>query len=116
MRQAILFFLLLITITTRAQLTGTKTIPGDYTSMAAAVADLNFNGVGTGGVTFNITAGYTETGNFTITATGTAANPIVFQKNGAGANPLFTAAIGTGWDAVSNTSIGQNLLYKISGV
>ena len=100
MRQAILFFLLLITITTRAQLTGTKTIPGDYTSMAAAVADLNFNGVGTGGVTFNITAGYTETGNFTITATGTAANPIVFQKNGAGANPLFTAAIGTGWDAV----------------
>lgn len=83
-----------------AQLTGIKTIPGDYASIAAAVSDLNTNGVGGGGVTFNIAAGYTETGNHTITATGTAANPIIFQKNGIGTNPTFTAGVGTGWDAI----------------
>jgi hypothetical protein len=83
-----------------AQLTGIKTIPGDYISMASAVSALNANGVGAGGVTFNIASGYTETGNFTITASGTVSNPIVFQKSGAGANPIFTAGTGTGWDAV----------------
>ncbi|GAA4382370.1 ESPR-type extended signal peptide-containing protein [Hymenobacter koreensis] len=79
-----------------AQLTGTKTIPGDYTSLSAAITDLNTAGVGAGGVTFNIAAGYTETAaNLQITATGTAANPIVFQKTGSGANPLVTAATGS---------------------
>ena len=37
-----------------AQLSGIKTIPGNYATIAAAVADLNTNGVGTGGVTFNV--------------------------------------------------------------
>ncbi|GAB3830642.1 hypothetical protein GCM10028821_19310 [Hymenobacter jeollabukensis] len=79
-----------------AQLTGTKAIPGDYASLSAAITDLNTAGVGTGGVTFNVAAGYTETAaNLTITATGTAANPIVFQKSGAGANPLISAGVGT---------------------
>ena len=75
-----------------AQLTGTKTIPGDYATISAAVTDLNTQGVGAGGVTFNVTAGYTESiaAPITITATGTAGNAIVFQKNGAGANPLIT--------------------------
>jgi hypothetical protein len=91
-----------------AQLTGVKTIPGDYATITAAVTDLNTAGVGTGGVTFNIAAGYTETAaNLTITATGTSANPIVFQKSGAGNNPLITA--GTG---VSTTLDG---IIKLSG-
>lgn len=80
-------------------LTGTKTIPGTYATLALAIADLNTQGVGAGGVIFNVAAGHTETfgsptaGN--ITATGTAANPITFQKDGAGANPLITAGTGT---------------------
>jgi hypothetical protein len=92
------FFLLLQA--SKAQLTGVKTIPGDYASITAAVTALNAGGVGAGGVTFNIAAGYTETGNNTITATGTAANPIIFQKSGAGVNPTITAGVGAGWDAI----------------
>jgi hypothetical protein len=80
-----------------AQLTGIKTIPGDYIGIAAAVTDLNVQGVGSGGVTFNVAAGHTETlsGKITMTATGTAANPIIFQKSGAGANPVLTSYVGT---------------------
>jgi len=78
-----------------AQLTGTKTIPGDYTTIAAAATAVNTSGVGGGGVTFNVAAGHTETGNIRITATGTDANQIVFQKTGVGANPTITAGIGT---------------------
>lgn len=80
-------------------LTGVKTIPGSYTDIASAISDLNANGVGTGGVIFNIAAGYTETISATlaVTATGTAANPITFRKDplGSGANPLVTAYVGT---------------------
>ncbi|MCX6162110.1 MAG: right-handed parallel beta-helix repeat-containing protein, partial [Ignavibacteriae bacterium] len=80
-----------------AQLSGTKTIPGDYATITAAITDLNTQGVGAGGVTFNVAAGFTETAsNLVITATGTSANPIVFQKSGAGANPLITAGVGVG--------------------
>ena len=83
----------------QAQLSGAKAIPGDYATVAAAITALNAQGVGAGGVTFNIAAGYTETfGSPTagaITATGTAANPVVFQKSGAGANPKITAGVGT---------------------
>jgi hypothetical protein len=39
------------------QLTGIKNIPGDYPNVTAAVTDLNLQGVGAGGVTFNIAAG-----------------------------------------------------------
>jgi hypothetical protein len=94
-----------------AQLTGIKTIPGDYPSIAAAIAALNTNGVGSGGVTFSIAAGYTETAsNLAIAITTnqpTASNPVVFQKSGTGANPLITAAPG----------ISQNLdgIIKLSG-
>ncbi|HWQ80651.1 MAG TPA: hypothetical protein VN514_00135, partial [Ignavibacteria bacterium] len=41
-------------------LTGTKTIPGDYATIKTAVNALNTYGVGTGGVTFNVSAGYSE--------------------------------------------------------
>jgi len=88
-------------------LTGTKTIPGDYATIAAAITDLNALGVGPGGVTFNVTAGHLETisATLSVTATGTASNPIVFQKSGAGANPLITAyggGVGTPSTAVQD--------------
>lgn len=102
MKRGILIFLLMLFTYgfSFAQLTGIKNIPGDYPSLAAAVADLNVAGVGPGGVTFNISAGYTETfasaTSGLITATGTASDPIVFQKAGIGANPVVTAPVGLG--------------------
>ena len=81
-----------------SQLTGIKSIPGDYLTIQAAIAALNTSGVGAGGVTFNVAAGHIET--FTsgtaglITATGTAANPVVFQKSGVGNNPRITSGSG----------------------
>lgn len=86
-----------------AQLTGTKTIPGDYASVAAAISALNTSGAGAGGVTFNVAAGYSETftsltAGLINTTTGSAANPIVFQKSGVGTNPVisgFATAPGT---------------------
>ena len=76
-----------------AQVSGIKTIGVDYLTIAAAVSDLNTNGIGAGGVTINVPAGYTETlsGPIVLTATGTATNPIIIQKSGSGANPLLTA-------------------------
>lgn len=100
MKKYLLLPLIVLSITLKAQLTGIKTIPGDYATITAAITALNTSGVGAGGVTFNIAAGHTETGNNAITATGTAANPIIFQKSGAGTNPTITAGVGTGWDAI----------------
>jgi len=98
MKKLIIFFAaLLISSITFGQLTGTKNIPGDYATLVAAVADLNTVGVGAGGVTFNVAAGYTETitSAISITATGTLPNQIIFQKSGVGANPLITGYVGT---------------------
>jgi trimeric autotransporter adhesin len=90
-----------------AQLTGIKTIPGNYASISAAVTDLNTQGVGAGGVTFNVAAGYSESisSQITITATGTAGNPIIFQKSGAGTNPLVT-----------RTDVGSNATSAIGAL
>lgn len=95
-------------------LTGTKTIPGNYASIAAAIADLNTQGVGSGGVTFNVAAGYTETitAPLSITATGTASNPIIFQKSGSGANPLITAY--TGGTGTPSTAV-QDGIWNLVG-
>jgi len=94
---------LFASVVANAQLTGIKTIPGDYATVAAAVTDLNAQGVGAGGVTFNVAAGYTETiaAVISLTATGTVANPIVFQKSGVGANPVITAYVGTNTPATA---------------
>ncbi len=99
--------MLLSTTNLMAQLTGTKTIPGNYASIAAAITDLNTQGVGAGGVTFNVASGYTEstTAPIIITATGTAANPIVIQKSGTGANPVITR---TDAGTLSGTTLGAN--------
>jgi hypothetical protein len=96
----LLFLLAMVFLfgSTYGQLTGTKSIPGDYASIALAITDLNTLGVGSGGVTFNVAPGYTETFASPtaglITATGTSSDPIIFQKSGAGTNPLITAGIG----------------------
>src|SRR5688500_6321565 len=55
------------------QLTGTRNIPGDYASLALAIADLNAVGVGAGGVTLNLIAGNPQTapsGGYVIGGTG----------------------------------------------
>lgn len=87
-----------------AQLSGIKTIDpagsgvNNYTSFASAVLDLNANGVGAGGVTFNVASGATfnETADLVInTTTSDATKPIVFQKSGSGANPIVAAKTGT---------------------
>ena len=103
MKKKITFFIVLVFLTgifvhnSYAQLTGIKTIPGNYATITAAITDLNTVGVGSGGVTFNVAAGFTETAsNLVITATGTFANQIIFQKSGSGANPLITAGVGVG--------------------
>jgi hypothetical protein len=98
MKKMYLFLIaLLLTQLSFGQLTGTKTIPGDYPTITAAIAALNASGVGTGGVTFNVAAGYTETliARLDLTATGTSSNPIIFQKSGSGADPLITAYAGS---------------------
>ena len=97
-----------------AQLTGTKTIPGNYPTVTLAIADLNTQGVGAGGVTFNIAAGYTETitATLSITATGTSANQIIFQKSGSGTNPLITAY--TGGTGTPGTAV-QDGIWNLVG-
>lgn len=99
---SILVMALLLSAVSFAQpLTGVKTIPGDYPTIAAAITALNTSGVGPGGVTFNVNAGHNEafptaTSGRITTATSSASNPVVFQKSGAGNNPSIRAAAGTG--------------------
>ncbi len=78
-------------------ISGTFSIPGpEYPTIRQAIVAINANGIGTGGVIFNVTENYTETflspTDGIITATGTATDPIIFQKNGPGANPKIIAA------------------------
>jgi len=82
-------------------------IPGNcatsgFSSLASAVKYLNTYGVtGSGAITFNVAAGYTETapkrgirlGSNVFNASQTAATPITFQRASAGTNPLITAGL-----------------------
>src|SRR6187549_2607431 len=78
----------------QAQLTGIKNIPGDYATLAAAITDLNAQGVGAGGVTFNLLAGNPQSvpaGGYVIGDVGSAiltganatsaTKPVIFQGN-----------------------------------
>lgn len=100
----------------RAQISGTKTVPGDYATITAAVGALNTQGIGSGGVTINVAAGFTETIGSTIslTATGTVANPITIQKNPAipGPNPLITAYKG---GTATPASAVQDGIFRLLG-
>ena len=94
LKKSLLLLAIVFSVSTlNAQLTGVKTIPGDYATISAFVADANSVGIGAGGVVVNVAGGHTETSTAVIalTATGTAANPIVIQKSGAGANPIITS-------------------------
>jgi hypothetical protein len=99
-----------------AQLSGTKTIPGDYATIQAAVADLNAQGVGAGGVTFNVAAGHTEStsADIVIDTTTTSGNPIVFQKSGGGANPLVTRT-DNGVLATSTIGGAGDAIFRLEG-
>jgi hypothetical protein len=90
-----IFFLLLTALfaaISNAQLTGTKNIPGDYTSLETAITDLNTQGVGAGGVVLNLLAGNPQiapAGGYVIGGTGSAVlttasatNSIIIQGNG----------------------------------
>ena len=92
---------------TGTEISGTKTIPGDYATIAAAVNELNNGVVGSGGAIINVDAGHTESisSPILLTATGTLANPIVFQKNGTGENPLITR---TDAGSVSTSTLGSH--------
>jgi hypothetical protein len=110
-----------------SQLVGDKYIPGsgganDYANIAAAINAINLQGVGAGGVTFNISNGYTEntTSEILITATATLGNPIIFQKSGIGNNPkitrtdagtITTSAYGGNGDAVIRISGGDYISF-----
>jgi hypothetical protein len=104
------FFLFIILFTNaNAQLTGYKTIDntgsGDYISFAAAIADLNNQGVGPGGVGFYAKADQTFIEPpLVITASGTQNNPIVFGKSGKGANPKIYGLGGT----ISPSTVKEN--------
>ena len=95
-------------VATPVPLSGIYYIPAGtpgYPTISAAIADLNLQGVGDGGVTFKIAANYSETFSSPtaglITASGTLSDPVLFIKDGAGANPLITAGVG-----VSTTTDG----------
>ncbi len=96
-------FLILVTNVANAQLTGTKNIPGDYPTLALAITDLNVQGVGAGGVTFNVIAGNPQTaiaGGYVIGGAGSAiltggaatsaANQVIIEGN----NNTITAFAG----------------------
>lgn len=90
----LLLAFLLISTSYFGQISGSKTIPTDYPSIATFVSDLNAQGVGSGGVTLNIPSGYLEqapAGGFVITATGTQANPIIIS-GGTAPKPVITAS------------------------
>ncbi|MGL4596324.1 MAG: beta strand repeat-containing protein, partial [Bacteroidia bacterium] len=96
-RLALLAFLLCFCpLFSFGQVTGIQTVPGSFATLEAAVTALNATGVGAGGATINVAAGYTETPTTSLILTmatngPTAANPLVIQKSGSGANPLITA-------------------------
>lgn len=100
---------LFLAVDANAQLSGSKSIPGDYPTIAAAITDLNTQGVTAPGVTFNVQPGHTETapaGGFVInTTTGSAASPIVFQGSG----NVITAA------APQTTGVLTDAIIKILG-
>ena len=102
---ALLFLLALFSVSSaQAQLTGTRNIPGDYADLALAIADLNTQGVGAGGVTLNLVAGNPQTapaGGYAITTlTGAAGSTITIQGNGNTVTAATPQASGLLHDAI----------------
>ncbi|MCF8422828.1 MAG: T9SS type A sorting domain-containing protein [Bacteroidia bacterium] len=111
---AVMLVFIAISGNLRAQLSGTKTIGVDYLTLAAAVTDINLQGVN-GALTIDIPAGFTETapvGGYVLTATGTLANTITFQKSGVGANPLLSAYAGS---TLTPGTANQDGVFRLIG-
>lgn len=90
-----------VTVDFPTPIVGTKSIPGDYSSIGSAFAHLNAHGADTssGSVVFNVAAGsnFFETpGALTVSGT-SPTNRIVFQRFGAGPNPVVTAEGSGNW-------------------
>jgi hypothetical protein len=120
MKKQLLFLwvFMLATVYAQAQLTGTKNVPGDYPDIQSAIADLNSQGVGSGGVTIILGANQTLTaplqiGSATLSVGGaasTASNPVVID----GANFAINATF-TGTRAGSNTSGSNDAMIVLNG-
>ncbi len=105
----------LLTTGLSAQLTGTKNVPGDYPTLAAAITALNAQGVGAGGVTINLVVGNPQTapaGGYVIGGTGSlvltttsAANQVILTGN----NNTITAFGGQTSGAVNDA------IFKLIG-
>lgn len=96
--KSLLFLALLFTLTNlNAQITGTVSVPGTYSDLAAAFTALNAQGVGSGGATININATQTcplngfQLGSATLNASLSAANPLIINGN----SNAITAYAGT---------------------
>lgn len=85
------FATLVLVVCASAQLTGVKNIPGDYGTLSLAIANLNIQGVGAGGVTINLlpgnpqtapSGGYVIGGSGPVLTTASQANPIIINGNG----------------------------------
>lgn len=81
-----------------APMTGIKTIKssgGDFSTFSSAFEALNDAGVGSGGVVFNVDAGFVSTELCPpLTVEGSSNATIVFQKSGSGNNPKIIAGSG----------------------
>lgn len=97
-----ILFLFLSSLLSAQPLTGSKTIGGpnpNYNTFTAAIADLTLNGVGDGGVVFNVRPGiYPERLEIHAISGASSANPIMFYSSG---DSVILAPTGTsGLDAV----------------
>jgi hypothetical protein len=103
-----------LSLSTKAQMSGVYNVPGNFPTLAAAISSLNSVGVN-GPTTVNIAAGYTETApatGFFLSATGTSVNPITFQKLGSGSNPILYAY--SGGTAVPTSTL-QDGVFRLLG-
>lgn len=104
--------LLILPTLINAQLSGTLTIPGSYSTLAAGLSALNNQGI-SGPLTLMIASNYTETapaGGFSIYVSGTAQWPVLITGNAAGPKPLFLASAGS---RTSGSVIQDGLLRLI---
>lgn len=134
MKKIYLLFLSVLPVTfCNAQLTGTKTIPGDYATLALAITDLNTVGVGAGGVTINMNIGETApAGGYVIGGVGSlvlttssVANPIVIngvastitaptpQASG-NLNDAIFKLIGADWVTINGFTMRENIANTVT--
>lgn len=112
---------------TPTEMNGTKTVPGDFSSIKTAVMALNWAGVpSTGGVVIDIAGGVIDTAfnavcgtsptspaGLLIRATGTATTPITIKWNGTGNKPILYSGVGCyNWDYVLGIAGGDYITLE----